>query len=62
MRGQRDARHSLELHAMTEASESQMHVVDRVGWVLQHDQIIAGAPAQKKRASTGDSPAEAPGQ
>ena len=31
MRGPRDAPLNLDLHAMTEAPESQMHVVDRVG-------------------------------
>jgi hypothetical protein len=36
MRGQRDARLNLDLHARTEAPESQTHVVDRVGCVLWH--------------------------
>ena len=36
MRGQRDARLNLDFHAMTEAPESQMHVVDRVRCVLRH--------------------------
>ena len=61
MRGQRDARLNLDLHAMTEAPESQMHVIDRVRCALRHA-TNHNAAAQKKRAPTGDSPAEAPGQ
>ena len=61
MRGQRDARLNLDFHAMTEAPESQMHVVDRVRCVLRHA-TNHNAVAQKKRAPTGDNPAEAPGQ
>ena len=58
MHGQRDARLNLDLHAMTEAPESQTHVVDRVRCVLRHGgQSYRGRP--KKRAPTGDSPAEA---
>ena len=34
MRGQRCARLNLDLHAMTEAPESQMHVLNRVGCVF----------------------------
>jgi hypothetical protein len=51
MRGQRDARLNLDLHAMTEAPESQMHLVDRVRCVLPHA-INHNAVAQKKRAPT----------
>ena len=36
MRGQRDARLNLDFHAMTEAPESRMHVVNVVGRVLWH--------------------------
>jgi hypothetical protein len=61
MRGQRDTGLDLDFHAMTEAPESQTHVVDRIGCVLQHT-TNHNAVAQKKRAPTGDSPAEAPGQ
>jgi hypothetical protein len=60
MRGQRDARLNLDLHTMTKAPESQMHVVDRVGCVLRPTDH--NAVAQRKRAPTGDSPAEAPGR
>ena len=48
MRGQRDARLNLDLHARTEAPESQTHVVDRVGCVLWHA-TKQNAVAQKKR-------------
>ena len=49
MRGQRDARLNLDLHAMTKAPESQMHVVDRVGCVLRHA-TDHNAVAQKKKS------------
>ena len=47
MRGQCYVRLNLDFHAMTEAPESQTHVVNRVGWVLRHGPIIVDAPAQK---------------
>ena len=61
MRGQRDARLNLDLHARTEAPKGQTHVIDPVRCVLRHA-TNHNAVAQKKRAPTGDSPAEAPGQ
>jgi hypothetical protein len=63
MWGQRYARLNLDLHAMTEAPESQTHVVDRVKCVLRHaTNHNAGAlPLKPGRfslyyMSTGDRP------
>ena len=58
MRGQRDARLNLDFHAMTEAPESQTHVVDRVGCVLRHA-TNHNAVAQKKRAPIQSKPSVA---
>ena len=48
MRGQRYARLNLDLHAMTEAPESQTHVVNVVGRVLWHATIITRSPKRKE--------------
>ena len=47
MRGQRYARLNFDLHAMTEAPESQTHVVNVVGRVLWHRPIITRSPKRK---------------
>jgi hypothetical protein len=58
MRGQRYARLNLDLHAMTEAPESQTHVVDRGGRVLWHA-TNHNAVAQKTKSLSRGGPTEA---
>ena len=55
MRSQRYARLNLDLHAMTEAPESQTHVVDRVGRVLWHA-TNHNAVAQKTKSLSRGGP------
>ena len=58
MRGQRDARLNLDFHAMTEAPESQTHVVNLSG-VYFGMATNHSAVAKKKRASSKGGPTEA---
>ena len=52
MRGQRYARLNLDLHAMTEAPESQTHVVNVVGRVLWHATNQRGRPKIKSQQAS----------